>query len=140
MLRCAADDIDPVGADAAQFRMDDDRVPVSLDGLADQGLVVSAAVVGGGIEKIDAEVEGAVDRRDTIVIVLLPIISRHAHAAEADGRDHEIRRPKLDVSHETALSFRNNKTAGPSPGPPFTEFRSGYFLQSTLFDSAPGRG
>jgi len=110
VLRRPADDIDPVGPDAAQFRMDDEGVPASLDGLADQGLVVSAAVVGGGIEEIYAEVKRPVDGRDTLVIVLGAIISRHAHAAEADGRDHEVRRPKLDVSHQTSLSSKKRRT------------------------------
>ena len=63
----------------------DDAVAATLDRLADQDLVGVGAVDVGGVEERDAEVEGAVDRRDPFGLVGRAVELGHAHAAEAEG-------------------------------------------------------
>ncbi len=41
----------------------------------------------GGVEEVDAEIEGAMDDGDVLRVVGRPVEVGHAHAAEADGRD-----------------------------------------------------
>ena len=56
----------------------------SVEGHADQLVVMALAVIGRGIEQIDAEVHGALQRRDAFIIVLRAVAARHAHAAKPD--------------------------------------------------------
>jgi hypothetical protein len=66
-----------------------DRVAAVADRAAHQLLVAERAVDVGGVEKADAELEGAVDRGDRLGVVGGPVELGHAHAAEAEGGDLE---------------------------------------------------
>ena len=52
-----------LAADVAELGGEDDLVASAPDGLADQRFVVADAIHIGGVEEVDAEVEGAVDGR-----------------------------------------------------------------------------
>ncbi len=57
----------------------------SFDGAADEDFVFAAAVDVGGVEKIDSEIDGAIDRGDGFVVVAAGIEFGHAHAAETES-------------------------------------------------------
>ncbi len=61
----------------------------SFDGAADEDFVFAAAVDVGGIEKIDSEIDGAMNRSDGFVVVAARIEFGHAHAAETERGDFE---------------------------------------------------
>jgi hypothetical protein len=76
-------------ADVAELGGEHDLVTTPLDCLADEPFVGERAVHVGGVEEGDAEVEGAMDRRDRLCIVAPGVEVGHAHAAEAEGGDGE---------------------------------------------------
>jgi len=66
----------------------DDHLPSSAaDRPAHQLFVVARAVHVGGVEEVDAQLEGAVDDGDRRRVVALAVDAGHRHAAEADRRD-----------------------------------------------------
>ena len=73
------------GPRAAGLGVDHHLVAPPLDGLADELVVVAVAVAGGGVEEIDAELEGPVQRRDGLVVVAGSVHPGHAQAAEPHG-------------------------------------------------------
>ena len=80
----------PVGiALVAELGRQDDLVAAAADGAADQPLVGERAVHVGGVEKVDAEVERAVDGGDRLRVVVRAVELGHAHAAQADRSDFE---------------------------------------------------
>ena len=64
-----------------------DSVALASDGPSYQFFVDVRAVDVGGIEKIDAEFEGAVDGGERFGVVASAVEFRHAHAAQAHGGD-----------------------------------------------------
>ena len=74
-------------ADDAELGGDDDLVAPAADRAADELLVGERAVDVGGVEEVDAELDGAMDRRDPFGLVARSVELGHAHAAEAEGRD-----------------------------------------------------
>src|SRR5260370_40897381 len=64
-------------------REEDLRAPAA-DRTPDELLVAADAVGVSGIEKIDAELDRAMDRGDRLVVVALAVALGHAHAAEAE--------------------------------------------------------
>src|ERR1039458_1226625 len=56
-----------------------------FDGLAGEPVGRTATGHIGGIEKVEAEVEGAVDGGNGFDVVLRPVELGHAHTAEAEG-------------------------------------------------------
>jgi len=76
-------------ANDAELGRDDDLIAPVLDGLADQILVGEWAVGVGSIEKIDAELDRAMNSRNRLAIIARTIEIRHAHASEPNGRDFE---------------------------------------------------
>src|SRR5213078_351137 len=87
--------------DAALGRQHDVFPPVT-EGLADERLVVPDAVNGGRIKERDADVEGAVDRANRLLVVARPIRLGHAHAPQTDRRNGEAAAAKLTLFHEIA--------------------------------------
>jgi hypothetical protein len=57
------------------------------DGLGDEQLVMPHAVEVAGVEQVDPGVERGVDRGDALGAVGGAVHARHAHAAQAEGRD-----------------------------------------------------
>ena len=92
VLRLAVDaDPGAVGlALVAELGGELDLVAASGDGLADQLLVGEGAVHVGRVEERHAQVEGAVDGVDALLLVRRAVELAHAHAAEAHGRDGEV--------------------------------------------------
>ena len=78
-------------ADVAELGGEHDLVAAVLDRPADELLVGERAVHVGGVEEVDAEVEGAVDRGDRLGVVAAGVEVGHAHAAESEGGDGELR-------------------------------------------------
>ena len=74
-------------ADDPELRGQHDLVAAVGDGAADELLVGVGAVDVGGVEEGDAELEGAVDGGDRLVVVARAVELGHAHAAEAEGGD-----------------------------------------------------
>jgi hypothetical protein len=86
VVRGVVDRADAVDAPDAELGGQHHLVAAVLDGPADELLVVPAAVHVGGVEEVDAEVEGAVDDRDGLLLVALAVELGHAHAAEPESR------------------------------------------------------
>ena len=72
-------------AHIAEFRRQHHLIAPALKGAANQFLVVAAAVGVGRIEEIDAKVEGAMDRRHRLLLLLGTIEFGHAHATQPEG-------------------------------------------------------
>jgi catechol 2,3-dioxygenase-like lactoylglutathione lyase family enzyme len=58
---------------------------VALDRATNEDLVRKRTVELGGVDERDAQLEGALDRLDTLVLVGGAVVGGHTHAAEADG-------------------------------------------------------
>jgi len=93
VLRAAVDaDPAPVGPPlVAELGRELDLVAAAGDRLAHEPLVGEGAVHVGGVEERHAQVEGAVDGLDALLLVAGPVELGHAHAAEAQGGDGERR-------------------------------------------------
>ncbi len=94
--RVSGPDRHGVGAAGAMDELRRDHQPLAAvgDGAAEQGLVVTLAVGGGGVEEGDAELDGAVQGLDRLGVVGLAIAGRQPHRAEtlaADGEGTEFR-------------------------------------------------
>jgi hypothetical protein len=76
-------------ASDAELGRDDHLIAPALDGFAHQLLIGERPIDVGGIEKIDAELDCAVDGRNRLTVVAGAIKLRHAHATEADDGDLE---------------------------------------------------
>src|SRR5205085_11882571 len=83
---------------------------------ADDLLGVAEAVLGGGVDPVDAELERAVDGGDRLVVVLLapaPVVLRAADrpGAEADAADLEAGAAKLGRPHPVIVAggFRDRR-------------------------------
>ena len=75
-------------AQRAELDADLDIVAIAAgERFADQHLIVAHAVEIAGVEQGDAGVERGVDGGDALAAVGRAVEIRHAHAAEADGRD-----------------------------------------------------
>ena len=78
-----------LGALVAELGGENDLVPPAPDRLPHQALVGEGPVHVGGVEEGDAEVEGAVDGRDGLLVVAPGVEVAHPHAAQAEGGDGE---------------------------------------------------
>jgi len=72
-------------AHVAELRGQHDLVAPVADGATDQLLVRERAVHIRRVEKVAAEVEGAMNRSDRLRVIVRAVELRHPHAAEADG-------------------------------------------------------
>jgi hypothetical protein len=91
-----------IGRIAQRTELDADKRAVALGSfqrLADQHFVMAHAVEVAGIEQIDAGIEGGVDGGDALRAIGRSIHARHAHAAEAQGRNARPRFAELTVFH-----------------------------------------
>jgi hypothetical protein len=70
---------------------------------AHQLLISSDAVDVGGIEKVDAQLEGAIDGRDRRGVVGGAVDRTHAHAAEPDGGDIDFGASEFPCFHVSPL-------------------------------------
>src|SRR6266536_4483335 len=73
-------------ANVAELGREDHLVAASLNGARDELLVAADAVDVRRIEKVDAELERPVDRRNRLGLVAAAVEIGHAHAAEAHRR------------------------------------------------------
>ena len=78
---------------------DDDLVAMLAQRLADQLLVVADAVHIGGVEKVDAEFDRALQRRGGFVIVARTVELRHPHASESQFRYFESLAAEFSLLH-----------------------------------------
>ena len=74
----------PGEREIAELGPDEEALATAFDGLPDQLLVHAIAVGVGGDEKVHAQLERAVDRRQRLLVVGLAVADRHAHAAEPE--------------------------------------------------------
>jgi hypothetical protein len=77
----------------------DDLVALTLDRSAHQLLVASGAVDVGGIQEVDAQLEGTVDGRDRGGIIGRAVHRAHAHAAKSNGGDIASRVAQIPCLH-----------------------------------------
>ena len=75
-----------------------------MTALGDDLFGVAEAVDGGGVDPVDAELDGAVDGGDGVVVVLRapgegPVAAADGPCAEADGGEVQIRVAKLFLVH-----------------------------------------
>ena len=87
------------GPRAAGLGVDHDLVAPPLDGLADELVVMAVAVAGRGVEEVDPQLEGPVQRGDGLVVVAGPVHAGHAQAAEPHGRHLAVGGAELVVFH-----------------------------------------
>ena len=101
----AAVDADPAAvriALVAELRREHDLVAAIGDRSADELFVGERPVHVGGVEEVDTELDRAMDRRDCFAFVGRSVELRHAHAAEAEGRDFEL--SKLAFLHRSRIA------------------------------------
>jgi hypothetical protein len=72
-------------AHAAKFGGEHDLVTPRLQHLSQQALIGTETVRVGGIQKVDADIEGGVEDAQIGGLIRRAIELRHAHAAEPDG-------------------------------------------------------
>src|SRR5579875_2604528 len=101
-------------ADDAELGRQHDLVAARADRLADQPLVGVRPVDVGGVQQRHAQVQGAVDGGDRLLFVGDAVELRHAHAAEALGRDGQSLASKLALIHTGEVS---GALAPPWPSP-----------------------
>jgi hypothetical protein len=107
ILRPAVDVCCPVWvADVAELRREDDLIAPVGDRPADQLLVVAVAVHVGGVQKVDADTDGPVKRRNGFGFVRIAVHGAHAHASEADGRHLQPAPPQLSSLHGSSSGER----------------------------------
>jgi len=87
IVRPALGDLALAPAEIAEFGRQHHPAAPTLDGLADQLLVMAEAVHVGGVEQRDPAVERLLDQRDPVLIGARPIDAGQRHAAETDGGD-----------------------------------------------------
>ena len=86
-------------ADVAELGRQDDLPTAAANGPAHEFLIPPAAVHVGGVEEGDAEVDGAMDGGRGLFGVPPAVEVRHAHAAQADGRDGKPRLAQGSRAH-----------------------------------------
>jgi hypothetical protein len=74
-------------ADDPELRGQHDLVAAIGDRAPDEALVCVRAVDVGGVEEVDAQLDGAMDHGDRLVVVARAVELGHAHAAQAEGGD-----------------------------------------------------
>ena len=77
-------------------------VTTSLEGPSEQFLVGAPAVLVGRVEQGDAQLDRAVDGRDRLRLVALPVGLAHAHAAQSLGSDRQVPQPPGLQRHDDA--------------------------------------
>src|SRR5581483_7759258 len=82
-----AEELALLAAHVPELRRDDDGVAAAADRAADEPLVRERTVHVGRVEKVDPEIDRAMDRRDRFLVVAAGVELRHPHAAETDGGD-----------------------------------------------------
>jgi hypothetical protein len=89
--------------DHAELGGEHDVVPAALDGAADQFLVGVGAVDLGGVDEVDAQLQGAVDGADGLVVVGSGpgVGGGHAHRSQADPGNVQV--TQFDVLHSSSL-------------------------------------
>ena len=99
--------VDPGGAvrlpQVAELGGQHHPVALAPEGPAQQLLVLPPAVHVGGVQEVDAQVEGAVDDRDGLRVVALAVDVGHGHAPESDGRDGQCALAECTLLHEILL-------------------------------------
>src|ERR1019366_8007122 len=71
-----------LAAHDAALRRQHDLVAAISDSFAHEALVVEGPVLICGIDQVDPELDGAVDRRDRLLVVARAVELRHTHAPE----------------------------------------------------------
>ena len=100
-----------LAADVAELGGEDHLIAPAADGASDELLVAAHTVHVGRVEKRDAQIERALDRRHRLVFVLATVELRHAHAAQAHRRHFEAG-AKCSLFHALPFS-REMRPAGP---------------------------
>ena len=70
----------------AELRGQHDLLAPPADGLAHEDLVRMGAVDVGGVQEVDPQLQGPVDRGDRLGFVAGPVELAHPHAAQPQGR------------------------------------------------------
>src|SRR5258706_103970 len=79
--------LEPAQAHVPEFRGEEHPAASAFDRAPDQFLVASRSVGVRSDDQVDAEIDGAVNRRDRLGLIRLAVDSRHSHAAQAQRRD-----------------------------------------------------
>src|SRR4051794_39138169 len=79
--------------------MNDDPLAPALQRLGDQLMIMSAAVAGRCVEKINAEIKRSMQGGNRFVIVGWSVHSGHTHTAKTQRRNFELCRAELSIFH-----------------------------------------
>src|SRR6202165_3099706 len=90
--------VDVVAHAAVELGRQDDVIPAPLEGSTDNLLRLAVAVDVGGIDKVDAGVEGGVDDPDAVIVVGVAPGAEH-HGTEAAGADTDAGPTQAYVFH-----------------------------------------
>src|SRR5208282_2403853 len=90
----------------AEFGRDDDAIAMLFQDRADQRLVVADTIDIGGVEEVDPEFYGPLQRRGGLSVVARPVELRHPHASEPQLRHFETLAAKLAFFHQSSTSLR----------------------------------
>jgi hypothetical protein len=91
-------------AHISELRCQHDLIPSTGDRAPDELLIRERSVRVGRVEEVHAKVEGAVDRRDRLILVGRSVELGHAHAAQSELRDFEPLATKCSCIHYLLLS------------------------------------
>ena len=90
----------PVGtANVAELAREDHAIAAPSDGAANQFFVASEPVDVGGVDQVDAKLDGAMDGGDGLALIASTVEFAHGHAAKADGRYLEPGQAELPLLH-----------------------------------------
>jgi hypothetical protein len=94
-----------------------DLVAAAGDGASHQLLVVSLPVHVRRVEQLHAQVQGAVDDADRLLVVDLAVELGHAHQTEADLCDLESLRSQLSLFHDCHFAERARSASRAAAAP-----------------------
>src|ERR687891_247438 len=84
---------------AARLRVNNDPLAPPFQRLGDQLMIVAVAIACRGVDKINSQIERAVQGCDGFVVVGGSIGARHTHATQTQRRNIKIRRAELPIFH-----------------------------------------
>src|SRR5215467_10203298 len=91
--------------------MNDHIMPAAADRCAYQAMIVTLAVAGRCVEKVNPEIERAANSGDRFRVVCRPIGARHAVTAETNDRYGEVSIAESAAFHNKPLAYRYSITA-----------------------------
>jgi hypothetical protein len=104
-----------LAAHIAELGRDDHVFAPSRQRAPDQTLVGERAVHVRGVEQVDAQLDGAMDGRDSLGFIARTVELAHPHAAKAERRHLQTLRSQLSFCHGPEHSATRSFSPRPPP-------------------------